>query len=62
MTSGEPDAVVTTRAEGESKKDMSKRVAWRFELAEGKKVSRSVYLLDIAAAVAFDCRIAVKEV
>ena len=39
----------------------SEKVTWRFKIAPGQTVTRTLYLLDIAASVGFDCRIAVKD-
>ena len=44
---------------GEANND-SNKVVWHFNLAQGQKVSRSLYLLDIGSSVSFDCRIATK--
>ena len=37
------------------------KVTWRFVLTPDHQETRSVYLLDIAATVAFDCRVAVRD-
>ena len=39
----------------------NKKVTWRFKLSPGQKVSRSLYLIDLAASVAFDCRVATRD-
>lgn len=37
------------------------KVTWRFKLSPGQKASRSLYLIDLAASVSFDCRVATRD-
>ena len=46
---------------GENSDGSGGKVTWRFMIAPGQSVTRTLYLLDIAASVAFDCRIALKD-
>ena len=48
--------------DGNTAEETKNKVVWRFTIAPGEKVTRNLYLLDIAKSVYFKCRIAIRDV